>query len=610
MAEPQNGPDIDQQGIPDTVSSSISQGPSLPGDLLSDTQTIHSLDSNSSVSPCSPNFPSLLAKIGDADIGEIVGGGDIEFEGSLRKAPCYPFSHLEDILSPIPRRIELGIESPEVLLTRFDRRTCGILSVKDGASENPWRTLIWPLAPESPAVYHAICSLAAFHNSKETPSLRVHGMKHMRESIRELATNLKEMRIEAALATTLALAFSESWDRHISTGIEHLRGAKLLFDQALAQQQCSPTPNSNDTSRLQFLYNTWVYTAVMAQLTSLDDTGFGLISASPFFLSPTTRVHKVDPLMGCATTLFPLISRAANLVQKVRSTQTNSIALISQAIELKTQIERWSPPRYFEPPEDPTSEVQHSFQTAQAYRWATLLHLHQAVPEIPSESAEQLARRVLVLLATVPLSSRTTVVHIFPLLGASCEVNSEEDRLWVRERWEMMQSRLMIGNIDRCLEVICEVWARRDQYALQSLNNTPYVVPIDTTGNAPMCHFDNGINTFIPEDELQNAEFEGYGGMPEDSFQHLLESEDLEFFTPSVQTHIPPSFPTYPQSSGLYGYGSAEYEKTVRGRLHWIGVMKDWNWEGKCVCDLSSTGLRGKLLTRCFLQFFWAEIVK
>ena len=25
---------------------------------------------------------------------------------------------------------------------------------------------------------------------------------------------------------------------------------------------------------------------------------------------------------------------------------------------------------------------------------------------------------------------------------------------------------------------------------------------------------------------------------------------------------------------------SIDYDRTVRGRLHWVGVMKDWCWEG------------------------------
>jgi len=54
-----------------------------------------------------------------------------------------------------------------------------------------------------------------------------------------------------------------------------------------------------------------------------------------------------------------------------------------------------------------------------------------------------------------------------------------------------------------------------------------------------------------------------------------------------------------------------EIEYTVRGRLHWIGVMKEWNWESKSIftslgvfgflCDVAACGL---LLISHFTQFF------
>ena len=465
--------------------------------------------------------------------------------------------------------------SSEMLLMRFDRRTCGILSVKDGSTENPWRTLVWPLAADSPALYHAICSLAAFHWSKAEPQLRVYGMEHMRQSVRILAMNLRHMRPDAALATTLALAFAESWDRHVSSGIQHLQGAKVLVNRALAFQQRNTLEHS-DYTRLRFLYNAWTYVSVIARLTSIEDVGCEELSL-PLSCEPLSQIHEVDPLMGCAATLFPLIGQVADLVRKVRTTATNSIAIISQAIELKTLLEQWEPPEYFEPPEDPTSSVQHSYQTAQAYRWATLLHLHQAVPEIPSESAATLAKRVLVLLATVPPGSRTTVVHIYPLFVASCEVEGEEDRDWVRERWAAMQSRLMIGNIDRCLEVISEVWARRDEQTLTNLADlsSPFISPVDMMRRRSTATFDEVLLT--PPLEAEDTQFWG--------FQHpkprRFSADDIEFFNPGPSVSWVPAAvaPVAPVRS--IGLDSIQNEHSVRGRLHWAGVMRDWNWEGK-----------------------------
>ncbi|KAL4898743.1 fungal-specific transcription factor domain-containing protein [Aspergillus ambiguus] len=425
--------------------------------------------------------------------------------------------------SCLPRGPQLDPGSPELLVVQFNRFTCGILSIKDGLRENPWRTLIWPMAKTTPALYHAVFSLAAFHCSKSRPALRVAGVDHMRQSITHMVQDIQNMRADAALATSLALAFADTWDQNTRTCIQHLRGAKALVAQVVrfgVQAGSLGGGEGEELERVRFLYHTWVYMDVIARLTAREDCGHQEVDFS-LMQVPRATVHQIDPLMGCATTLFPLIDRVARLIQRVRRTATNSISLVSQAIELKRLVEHWEPPDCFEPPRDPTSEVQHSIQTAHAYRWATLLYLHQAVPEMPSEPAPDLAKRVLILLATVPPRSRTTIIQMFPLLAAGCEATQDEDRQWVLGRWAAIQSRLMLGSIDRCIEVVREVWARRDAF----------------------------------ETEKQRRQLR-------------------EMYGPTGD--VVPSR----RSSAVSGLENIEFEKTVRGPLHWVKVMQEWGWEG------------------------------
>ena len=475
-----------------------------------------------------------------------------------------PMTMREDSFNKIYRQPEVQAGSPEMLMLRFDKQTCGILSVKDGPTENPWRTLVWPLARDSPALYHAIASMTAFHTSKEKPALRVDGMEHMRRSIRSLATGIEKMRTDTALATTLVLAFSESWDQHISTGIEHLRGAKILVNQALVSHK-KQALSGDDLARLKFLCNTWVYMDVIARITSVeeDESNSAEQMFAPFNLPNTTT--EIDPLMGCASTLFPLIGKVANLCHKVRKAPTNSIAIISQAMELKEAIVQWSPPNCttIERPEDPTSEIQHALQTAEAYRYATLLYLHQAVPEIPSWSAAQLAKKVLVYLATVPLSSRLVIVQIYPLLAAGCEATEKEDRQWVEGRWQAMASRMWIGNIDRCWEVMQEVWSRRDEAqaakeAAEKAKQRPRIMHSEDSKRK----FEEEVSEgFSFEDMLsgkrQRTSFSGQAG----GFERPVERK---------RVHEPAE-------------EDLDSELGVRGRLHWVSVMKEWEWESESI---------------------------
>lgn len=441
--------------------------------------------------------------------------------------------------------------SPEMLMMRFDQQTCGILSVKDGMYENPWRTMIWPLARDSPALYHAISSMTAFHTSKEKPALRVQGIDHMRRSIEHLASGIEDMRTDTALATTLVLAFSESWDQHTSTGIEHLRGAKVLVNRVLLKRQ-SDALHPVEMDRLRFLCNTWVYMDVIARLTSVDDDYSTDFDAALSYCRPVSLSHEVDPLMGCASTLFPLIGRVANLVRKVMRCSSNTVNLVSQANDLKVAIENWQPPCLFETPEDPSCEVRHSLATAEAYRWATLLYLHQAVPEIPSMCTEDLAKEVLLKLAVVPLSSRAVIVHIYPLLAAGCEVINPEDRIWVAERWASMVQRMSIGNLDRCWEVIKEVWDRRDADEAEKTRQ----------------RYRRSVTAHRAKRKLNDEEC--------DRCSDHSHSCKRRFGGSSFSVQVPRLARSFTDvREGI------DYDRTVRGRLHWVGVMKDWNWEGK-----------------------------
>ncbi|RAH65310.1 Zn(II)2Cys6 transcription factor [Aspergillus aculeatinus CBS 121060] len=500
------------------------------------------------------SFEALM-EVENDDIEEIIRKSELPLGSTfLNSTECINSAQAKNTnLTPkILSEPNFSMVSPEMLVLQFDRFTCGILSVKDGAHENPWRTLIWPLAKETPALYHAVFSLAAFHSSKEIPSLRVHGMDHMRQSITYMVHDIQNMRADAALATSLALAFAETWDQHTRTCIQHLRGAKALVSQVVGFGLQSGMCGS-DLDRIRFLYNTWLYMDVISRLTSREESGDQEVDTSVFQL-PKDAVHEIDPLMGCATTLFPLIHQVARLIQRVRRTESNSLSIVSQAIELKTQVEQWEPPRCFEPPDDPTSEVQHSIQTAHAYRWATLLYLHQAVPEMPSEPASELSKRVLMLLATVPPSSRTTIIQMFPLLAAGCEAEQEEDRQWVLNRWLAIQSRLMLGSIDRCIEIVREVWDRRDAAGLEQPDYLPTKrLEIDKTTNVGRGSGERGFTS---------------------SFAEPWRRSSMADRVPSKGSSGKPR-----RTSAISPLENIEFDRTVRGNLHWVNVMQEWGWE-------------------------------
>ncbi|MCJ1311233.1 hypothetical protein MMC25_004904 [Agyrium rufum] len=459
--------------------------------------------------------------------------------------------------------------SPDALTQKFLARTCGILSVKDGPNENPWRTLIWPLAQQSPALRHALLSMSAFHESKMNGTMMRVGIKHSTHSFRLLREELsagQPLTTVAALATTLSLAFSESWnERSTSTGMQHLNAAKAMIDQA-RRNLGRIHYDSNMIACLKFLLNTYVYMAVIARLISINDTGSDDFSTSlsPSW-APSVESAEIDPLLGCAGTLYPLIGRVTKLVGRVRRCSRNSSSILQEGRILKALIEDWQPPLLFEPVEDPTLADQHSLSTAEAYRSATLLYLHQAVPEIESETSLILAKRTLQSLASIPLSSGAVIIHIFPLLAAGCEVDDMQTRVWVEDRWRDMSRRMWIRNLDRCLEVTQEVWSRRDALCAAdeldlSVANALPLMPSLLTHSSDESTF--SIDGPSPLDGLAQG-IGGLGSYPPGTFGF---------------------FPSFSRTDRISGFQACKRErlisaKTARGKAHWVGVMEDWGWE-------------------------------
>jgi hypothetical protein len=375
------------------------------------------------------------------------------------------------------------------------------------------------------------------------------------------------MDYDAAIATTLVLAFAESWDRHISSGIDHIKGAKILVNQALVRHQHVPFSGER-LSRLKFLCKTWIYMDVIARLTSVDEDESNDVETVASLIGTSPGNSHLDPLMGSAGALFPLVGRVANLVRKVRKTDSNGPSIIAQAMELKAQLDNWVPPDDMESPEDPTTSIDDSQRTAQAYKYATLLYLHQAVPEVPSLSSTALAQKTFRELALVNTASRAVIVQIYPLTAAACEAVDEDDRKWVRDRWKAMASRMRLGTIDRCAEVVTEVWKRRDAYAASKVSQSRSRHSNSMSPTSPSLK-----RGFPCEDIAIDDPF---------SYMDLSSKRRAVGATGPFDTRRPVTVKVEREEVKPRTDADTEMletEFTVRGKLHWLGVMQDWRWE-------------------------------
>jgi hypothetical protein len=453
----------------------------------------------------------------------------------------------------------------EKIAMLFLRTTCHNLSIEEDSDNNPWKTIIWPMAQDYPALYHALAALACFHASKAQPHLRLDGQKRLHTSAQSLSLGLNKSGIplDAALAATLALGFAETWDSEsAATGMTHITSACILLQQML-QNRTTNSHSQHEEARLEFLYKTWTYMDVIARFTCLDlcpPVPESLVAATVGRLDFSTS--KLDPLMGYATTFFPIMRRVADLIYKVRikNALRNSPVIISQALELKREIEDWAPPVDLETVHDHSQLMTDAIQTAEAYRWSTLALLYQAVPELPNlTSYGELSQKILVYLATIPLSSPTIIVHILPLMIAGNDAVEKEDREFVRDRWKAMSQRLVTGIVERALEITEEVWKRRDEYwqahdLSRIFGDSGQVECVSPTRNTTL-----------------GAGSPNSGGHPATTNQSRQPSRGINMFP--ISAAFKKGVDTITRS------GCIDY--TVRGKLHWLGVMKDWQWQGK-----------------------------
>jgi hypothetical protein len=546
----------------------------FPGLSHDAPQTVSSVEQASHGSNRSPNGVGDSTQLLHEDLSSDTWNMGGCWENYLKPLPTPPHFNISSNESPVFSETSRHFEDEaERIAALFCQQTCHTLSIEDETGPNPWRTLIWPLTTDHPVVYHAVAALTCYSMCKQQAQLQLEGARHARQSLRTLGkvdANGDGMLI-AALAANIALGFAESWDyKESATGLDHIRGGTILLQQLLSNRG-NIVPVSEEEDRLDFLAHTWTYMDVLARFTCDDlslppSANISVINLNSFGRDPS----RLDPLMGYSTTLFPIMRRVANLINRVRARETsrNSPAIISNALELRREIEHWTPPIDLEITDDPSQTMIDAIQTAEAYRWSTLLILYQAVPELPNlTSYGELAQKILVYLATIPLSSTTIIVHMFPLMIAGCDAVEEEDRDFVRERWDAMSKRMVTGSVDRCLKIIEEVWKRREEYLrTRGLSFTSNGLRV-TAAPAESTALSEEIATFIGFDNSPGANTMSSGGSAA-SFRERLVRKGNDF---------PISAAFKKGVDMLTRSGCTEY--TVRGRLHWLGVMKDWNWQ-------------------------------
>jgi Fungal specific transcription factor domain len=420
----------------------------------------------------------------------------------------------------LPRAIQDRSDSPEVLFSRFREQICPMLSIT-GSQNDKWQTWILPRMQSSESLPHTISAITALQVSTlvADDQLRNHGTASIIHSFRTLSIELSRPKFEvSALTTILLLASWARWNGGFGRGKTHLKGAFAIL-RAIGSQRRNIEwkPSAADVHTFLFLASTFLHMDALSDLvqSTISEenprtlTKFRVLTGGfPLIWENRLWILHLDRWSFGSLIPAELIYAAADLCYEVRMATIITSDIITKAEALKREVERYPPgtsvlssaTKHLSP-----LDKQYVVHTAEAYQYATLLFLHQVMPDIFGTTSNQyLARATVNQLSHSPPSCSVTHTQIYPLFVAGCEASTKQEREWIKERWAAMAARMRVTNVSNCWKITQEVWGRRDAY-------------------------------------------------------RQLRSENAQ----GVADHI----------------DNMDPEFSVKGRLHWAAIMKDWNCE-------------------------------
>lgn len=486
---------------------------------------------------------------------------------------CSPSQAVAQLSTPPPQHA-LPNDKTGDIIHLFEQHTSRSLSISDDPAKSPWITDIWPLSFIYAPLYHALAAMTCFHGplNSELSSL---GIRHLECASDTLHASVidgeKSEALKAHIAKTITLAYLKLWDPQSSaTGLSYLAEARTLIKQAAAHHSDTQVL-AEELKPLGMLMHAVLYLDVMSRFGFSNILHPGHESFTEFLnlasLTQPEPEQHIESLVGFAPTLFSLLSRLADLVAQVRrgSGKRSSLDQISKATDLRAAFERWTPDVDVDRWSDGRALLTNTIQTTEAYRWAALLLVRQAVPEIPwAQSQADVAHMSLSYLATIQSESSTTVAHTFPLLVAGVEAVDQDNKNWIRAKWRYMSETANMAHSARFLEITEEVWQRREDFEQRKGYDSR------VQGGSASTQGDT-VNQRLPS--LNTTDSSGR------SHHHLNPSQNLH----STSTNFPDSLAFKKGIDPLTRSGLTEY--TVRGSLHFLTVMNDWKWECKSILD-------------------------
>ncbi|KAF7875327.1 hypothetical protein EAF04_002499 [Stromatinia cepivora] len=257
---------------------------------------------------------------------------------TIKRKPAPVFT---DSLSAIRHQLnsssvpEFLVHLPTMLVEYYFGYICVIFSSFDGML-NPFRSTVGQLWDGSAPIYYAIQSMAAAYLSHDFPRMSSVGVQMQRETFRCLYQSSRaglesHDNIDKTLLTVLLVGQTTAWHNPRDLGLAHLKTAKRLYKQRLAQQ--GTNVDSKTHRQNEFFEQCILYWDLLAGFVE-DEENVVMLEDDTSVESPTTpnlENHQIfpHPWTGVAPKVQALFAQAGRLIRSYRKSTFNPIPNIA-----------------------------------------------------------------------------------------------------------------------------------------------------------------------------------------------------------------------------------------------------------------------------------------
>ena len=367
-----------------------------------------------------------------------------------------------------PSSVFAGLESDidRLFFNHYCTRLSFVLSTRgDEPKNNPFLSLIIPLASDAPVLMHSLLGLSGAHllrfersdeyqESKEKH--RDTAISMMSEAVR--TAHSKNANVSDAIVACLVLQYQLQVIEGDFTG-EY----KSHYQFAFSYIKFRP-----DEPIGRFAWEFFQYAHITISMTSLHpyrqsrNTDEGVVSPHELkFAIPGVTDNFDGVMLKLLSGIFPIITRITAVRDEIRSRKAEcsyqpiKYQHIMEGVDLDRMLSQW---------DSGQEENSLDWLTAELYREATLVYLHRTIRA--SEPDEGLATRVqrgVKFLEHFPESgSHTNCVLLLPTFIFGCAAFNVKERQPIESVFDRLAASNDFGNVEPSKKIVQKVWEMMD----------------------------------------------------------------------------------------------------------------------------------------------------